>query len=263
MRIIKTGLLNLTFLLAINSFAQKDTLPSAVYSFDKAQVQRIGNMERRNILNGSTLDLANLEIHTTTLQPGEMNHPLRANPNAEELLIIKEGSLQSTVEDSTKVLGSGGMVLLLAGDKQSMKNISDKPATYFVLVYKSKDGLDLARAKSGGKSFMKDWKEFVTIETEKGQSRPIFDRPSSMFKRFDVHATALNPGISSHAAHVHRTEEIILMIKGVGEMQLGESFHKTVPGDVILVNSKLPHAIKNIGNVQNGYFAIQWHSNAE
>lgn len=260
---MKLALLALSFLIVINSQAQKDLLKSGVYSWTNAKVQKIGDIERRQVLNGSTLDLSNLEIHTSTLLPGTINHLLKATMNAEELIIIKEGSVQSTIEDSTKTLGPGGLILLTAGDKQSMKNIDDKPSTYYVLVYKSKDGLNVARGKAGGGSFMKDWKEFVTKETDKGQSRPIFDRPSSMFKRFDVHATTLNPGIESHPPHTHRAEEIILMIKGNGTMQIGEKFLDATPGDVILVNSLVPHAIKNTGTEQCSYYAIQWHSNAE
>lgn len=260
---MKLTFLGLSFFLTLHVIAQKDSLPSAVYSFNKAKVEKVGNVERRKILNGSTLDLANLQIHTSTLLPGDINHPPKASNEAEELIIIKEGSVQATVEDSTKILGPGGLILLMTGDKQSMKNISDKPATYYVLAYKPKEGLNIPRGKAGGGSFMKDWKDYVTLETDKGQSRPIFDRPSTAFKRFDVHATALNPGMASHPPHTHRAEEIILMIKGTGEMQLGDTLHQTAPGDVILVNSKLPHNIKNKGNVQNGYFAIQWHSNAE
>jgi (S)-ureidoglycine aminohydrolase len=260
---MKIALLIFSALLTVQVFAQKDSLPSAVYSWNRAKVQKVGNIERRQVLNGSTLDLSALEIHTSTLLPGETNHPLKASADAEELIIIKEGTVKATVEDSTKTLGAGGLILLIAGDKQSMTNTSDKPATYFVLVYKSKDGLNAARAKTGGGSFMKDWKDYVTLQTDKGQSRPIFDRPSSMFKRFDVHATSLKPGVASHPPHTHRAEEIILMIEGNGEMQLGDTFHQTEPGDVVLVNSMLPHAIKNKSNKMISYFAIQWHSNAE
>ncbi|GEO07544.1 cupin domain-containing protein [Segetibacter aerophilus] len=260
---MKMTLLGLSFLLSTSIFAQKDSLPSGVYSWSKANVQKTSGFERRQVLNGSTLDLVNLEIHTTTLLPGQLNHPPKASPDAEELIIIKEGSVKVTIEDSTKILGPGGLILLVAGDKQSMLNTSDKPVTYYVLVYRSRDGLNVARGKSGGGSFMKDWKDFVTIETDKGQSRPIFDRPSSMFKRFDVHATTLNPGFASHPPHTHRTEEIILMIRGNGEMQIAETRYPTAPGDVVLVNSKVPHNIKNVGNVQCSYYAIQWHSNAE
>ncbi|MCW3110050.1 MAG: cupin protein [Segetibacter sp.] len=252
-----------SFLVANNLLAQNDSLPSGVYSWSKAKVEKAGKIERRQVLKGSTLDLENLEIHTSTLLPGEMNHPLKANMNGEELIIIKDGSVKASVEDSTKILGPGGLILLMAGDKQSFINISEKPVTYFVLVFKSKDGLNAERGKAGGGSFMKDWNDYVTLQTDKGQSRPIFDRPSSAFKRFDVHATALNPGFASHLPHTHRAEEIILMIKGNGEMQIGEKFYPATPGDVILVNSLVPHAIKNTGNTPCGYFAIQWHSNAE
>lgn len=223
----------------------------------------VGKIERRQILRGSTTDLANLEIHTSTLLPGEMNHPPKANADAEELMIIKEGNLKATVEGATKILGPGGLILLMAGDKQSFLNTGDKPATYYVLAYHSRDGLNLQRGKSGGGSLMKDWKEYETKQTDKGESRPIFDQPSSVFKRFDVHATSLNPGFASHLPHTHRAEEIILMIKGNVEVQIGEKFLPAASGDVILYNSMVPHAVKNTGKVQCSYFAIQWHSNAE
>jgi (S)-ureidoglycine aminohydrolase len=107
---------------------------------------------------------------------------------------------------------------------------------------------------------MMDWNELIVKKTEKGESRPIFDTATPMFARFDMHATALNPGISSHAPHTHRAEEIILMIKGNGEMQIGETFHKAKTGDVILLNSNVLHAFTNTGSEQCGYFAIQWHN---
>jgi (S)-ureidoglycine aminohydrolase len=259
---IKTALLALSLLVTLRIVAQQDTLRSGVYSWSKAKVQT-GKMQQRKVLQGSTLDLAEIEIHTSTLLPGESNHPLKANMEGEELMIIKEGNVRATVENQTKMLGPGGLILLLAGDKQSFTNTSDKPVTYYVIVFKSKDGLDKARGKAGGGSFMKDWSEFEVRQTKIGESRPVFDRPSGMFKRFDVHATALNPGNASHPPHTHRAEEIILMLKGNTAEQIGETFHPATAGDVILLNSKVPHAIKNTGNTQCGYFAIQWHSNAE
>ena len=260
---MKKIFLALALLVSTALMAQNDTLRSGVYSLKNIKSEMAGKIERRKLLEGSTLDLANLEIHSSTLLPGETNHPPKATMDAEELIIIKEGTAKATVEDSTKTLGPGGLILLLAGDKQSILNTSDKPLTYYVLAYKSKDGLNIQRGKAGGGSFMKDWRDYVTLKTDKGESRPIFDQPSSMFKRFDVHATALNPGNVSHPPHTHRSEEIILMIKGNGEIQIGETFHKATIGDVILLNSNVPHAFKNTGKEQCGYFAIQWHSNAE
>lgn len=260
---MKKYILAFSLFAATGLMAQQSTLPSGNYRWSQIIQQQSGNRQATRLLKGSTLDNEELSIHTTTLLPNQKNHAPQASTNAEELIIIKEGQVEATVENETKTLGPGGLILLISGDKQSIKNSSNIPATYYVISFKSKDGLDIARAKSAGGSFMKDWSEFEVKQTALGQSRPIFDRPSGMFQRFDVHATALNPGVESHPPHTHRAEEIILMIKGTGEMQMGNSFHNAAAGDVLLVNAQVPHAFKNTGTEPCGYFAIQWHSNAE
>ncbi|MEJ7767050.1 MAG: cupin domain-containing protein [Chitinophagaceae bacterium] len=240
--------------------AQTKELPSAVNRWKDIKVRDARTGQRRQILNGSTLDLASLSIHSSTLKPGVANHPPVVYSDVEELVIIKEGRLSVTINDSTKELGPGGLVLVVAGSKQTFTNQSKNPCTYYVLAYKSKNPVNIQRGKMAGSTFIKDWTELEVRKTDKGESRPIFDRASSMFERFDVHATTLNPGFASHAAHTHRVEEIILMIRGNGEMQIGNTFNKATAGDVILLNSKVPHAIKNTGTVPCSYFAIQWHN---
>lgn len=256
---MKIILLALTMLIALNSIAQTDSLPSAVYNWSDVKPQKTATGERRQVLKGSTLDLATLQIHTSTLEPGKTNHPPRAYNDREELIIVKEGNVKIMLGDSSKVLGPGGLALIVAGEEQSFSNPSNKPATYYVLGFTAKDPVNIQRGKQAG-SFMKDWKELEVKQTDKGESRPIFDRPSSMFPRFDVHATTLNPGFASHPPHTHRAEEIILMIKGNGEEQIGKAFHKAKAGDVILLNSNIPHNITNKGSMPCSYFAIQWHN---
>ena len=239
--------------------AQTDTLRATVYEWNVAKVQKSNGRESRQILNGSTRDLASLGIHTSTLEPGITNHPPVAYNDREELLIIKQGQLKATINGHSKILGPGGLALIVAGEEQSFQNVSDKPVTYYVIAFKTKVPVNIQRGKDGGGSLMKDWSELEVKQTDKGESRPIFDRPSSLFERFDIHATALNPGFASHLPHTHRAEEIILMIKGNAESQIGNKFYKANEGDVVFYSSQNPHAIKNIGTVQCGYFAIQWH----
>jgi (S)-ureidoglycine aminohydrolase len=248
-------------LTSVCAWGQTDTLPSALFSWSKAPTKQSGTLTQRPVINGSTLDLKSLKVHTTTLAPGQRNHPPVAYTDQEELVIVKDGLLNVTINGTTTQLGAGGLAMIIAGDKQSVQNASDKPVIYYVLVFKGKEAVNIERGRKGGGSFVQDWKDYKVKQTDKGESRPIFDQPSSMFRRFEVHATALNPGFASHAAHTHRVEEIILMIKGTGEMQMCEVFHKAIPGDVMFVNSMVPHAIKNTGKEQCGYFAIQWHSN--
>jgi (S)-ureidoglycine aminohydrolase len=257
---MKSILSVLIFLITANLMAQTDSLQSAVYNWTNLKAQKAENRETKKVLEGSTLDLAHLEIHTSTIGPGITNHPPRAHNDVEELILIKDGNLQVTINDTAKILGPGSIVFIIAGDEQSFKNISNKPVTYYVLSFKGRNPVNISRGKQGGGSFIKDWKDLAVTKTDKGESRPIFDRPSSMFERFDMHATNLNAGMISHPPHTHRAEEIILMIKGDVQMQIGENFHNSTAGDVIFLEANVPHALKNTGSEQCSYYAIQWHN---
>jgi uncharacterized cupin superfamily protein len=114
----------ITFLITTNLIAQNDSLQSAVYNWSNLKAQKVENRETKKVLEGSTLDLANLEIHTSTLAPGTINHALSGHDDADELILVKEGNLQVTVNDTTKTLGPGSIIFIVAGDKQSIKNIS-------------------------------------------------------------------------------------------------------------------------------------------
>jgi (S)-ureidoglycine aminohydrolase len=94
---------------------------------------------------------------------------------------------------------------------------------------------------------------------DKGGVRQLFDRPTTMLNRFDIHITSLDPGISSHAPHTHKNEEIILMIDDISEMQLGEGKQKITSGDAAFVTSNIPHNYSNLGSRPAVYFAIQWN----
>ena len=251
---MKLIFLTLTIIITPSLKAQTDSLPSQVINWNNLKIEK----GRKLVLEGSTLDLANLRIHTSTLDPGKTNHPSRAHTDYEELIIVKEGSLKIIINDSSKILGAGGIALIVAGDEQSFQNDLATPVIYYVLRFKSKSPVNISRGKDGGGSFMKDWNDLVMKKTDRGERREIFNRPSSMFGNFEVHATALNPGFASHDPHRHRAEEIILMIKGDIIMQIEKSFYKASAGDLIFLASGDLHAAKNTGSEQCGYFAIQW-----
>ena len=79
-----------------------------------------------------------------------------------------------------------------------------------------------------------------------------------LFEKFDMHVTTLKPHQVSHAPHTHRQEEIIIVRKGNIEMQIGNTFQKARPGDLIFLNSNIPHALKNLSKGECEYFAFQW-----
>jgi (S)-ureidoglycine aminohydrolase len=255
---MKITLLLISIIIASSLEAQTDSLVSGVYDLDSIKARNVAGSQAKPRVQGSTTDLATLSYHASTLAPGKTNHPPRAIDDREELIIVKEGQLTINVNDSSKTVGPGSIALIVAGDKQSFQNTSDKPVTYFILGFKSKIPVNINRGRASGGSLLKDWNELTVKKTNKGESRPVFDRPSSMFPRFEVHATTLNAGEESHPPHIHIAEEIMLLMKGSVTMNIASVNYKAVPGDAILVRPEVPHNLKNTGNEQCWYYAIKW-----
>ena len=86
----------------------------------------------------------------------------------------------------------------------------------------------------------------------------FFEQGTAMSKRFEMHVTTLKEGIRSHDPHTHRAEEIVLMIEGNTEMQIGQTFVKGTNGDLYYLGSNVLHAIRNIDTKPCMYFAFQF-----
>lgn len=238
--------------------AQVSPVASDVYRFSALKVEKEATRERRQILEGVTRDLELLEIHTSTLEPGKAPHAAHTHDDIEELIIVKEGKLKVTIKDQTKVLGPGSVALAIPGEEHGFENGGDSRVTYYVLKYKSKLPMNIERAKKAGGSFMVEWSDLVAKEHAKGSRRDFFERATSMTDRYEMHVSVLNPGLSSHDPHTHRSEEIVLMIRGDASMQIGQEHKKASAGDLIFLGSEVLHAITNTGSVPCEYFAFQW-----
>jgi (S)-ureidoglycine aminohydrolase len=105
---------------------------------------------------------------------------------------------------------------------------------------------------------MIDRNSLTVKRTDKGESRPILDRATSMFTRLEVHATMLNGGMESHPPHTHREEEIMLLMDGKLTAHIGTKDFNAVPGDIILLRPGIIHNVKNAGTERCWYFAIKW-----
>jgi (S)-ureidoglycine aminohydrolase len=93
---------------------------------------------------------------------------------------------------------------------------------------------------------------------DKGGIRRYFDRATAACSRFEMHVTTLKPGIRSHEPHTHRAAEIVLMIRGNTELQIGDGLYQGADGAVYFMASEIPHAIRNTGDTRCSYFAFQW-----
>jgi len=107
-------------------------LVATVFDWDQLTAKPTKVGERRDVTDGPTATLKNFECHVTTLLAGESPHPAHHHPD-EEFIVIKEGTLDVTINGHTQRAGRGSVVFYASGDEHGMKNIGDKPATYYVI----------------------------------------------------------------------------------------------------------------------------------
>lgn len=89
------------------------TLPASLFEWKsiKATPTKVG--EKRQFLDSSTETLENLEIHATTLNPGGFAHPAHRHPE-EELMIVKEGTVEALVNGERKRVGRSFLIFQAA-----------------------------------------------------------------------------------------------------------------------------------------------------
>jgi quercetin dioxygenase-like cupin family protein len=90
----------------------------------------------RQVVRAPTATLDELEIHITTLNPGQTSHPPHQHPN-EELLIVKEGTVEALVAGEWKRLGVGSVIFQASNQPHAIRNAGEGPATYHVVNWKS------------------------------------------------------------------------------------------------------------------------------
>ncbi|MDB5031252.1 cupin domain-containing protein [Mucilaginibacter sp.] len=246
--------------ISLGANAQSDVLKAGVYNLDNNKTIHIRGVEKRTIISGKTLDLQKFEIATFTISAGKVYTQPIIDSQFEQLIVVKSGNVTLTINDTTKTVAAYSIALILAGDKISFKNNANEPATFYIIKYKSTNTADIKRGHDAGPSVIKDWSLLKVNKSTKGETRAIFDRPTSMFGRFDVHATALNPGFASHDPHTHRVEELILMLNGSVQETIAQDKFDAHAGDCIYLSSGILHGPKNISNEQCYYLAIQWHN---
>jgi (S)-ureidoglycine aminohydrolase len=255
---MKTLTLFLSILGIFSDEPKLKSVESIVYSYSNAVVEKTESGEKRNLINGETTFLENFQIHVTTLNPGKAPHESQIHTDSEEIVFVKEGLLKVTVNEESKLLKPGSIALIMPGDKHELKNAGKSNATYYIIRYKSKQPLSIDRGKNAGGSMMLQWDSLKFKPHDKGGIRRYFDRKSSMSERIEMHATTLNPAIKSHEPHTHAPDEIVIMMEGTTEMEIGNGIYSGKAGDIFFLGSNIPHAIKNTGSKPCTYLAFQW-----
>jgi mannose-6-phosphate isomerase-like protein (cupin superfamily) len=121
------------------AWAQSEAKPemrSMVFDFQELEPQKTDVGQLRQICMQPTATLDQLEAHITTLNPGLMSHPPHQHPN-EEVIILTEGELEVFQNGNRRRIGPGSVMFMASNELHGVKNVGDKPATYYVVNWHS------------------------------------------------------------------------------------------------------------------------------
>jgi XRE family transcriptional regulator, regulator of sulfur utilization len=115
---------------------QGPALPSSVFDWNaiSARPTEVGSV--RAFFKRPTAMLDELELHVTTLNPGMASHPPHKHPN-EELVIVKEGTVEALVDGEWKKAGPGSVIFNASNQLHGLRNAGTGPATYHVINWTS------------------------------------------------------------------------------------------------------------------------------
>ncbi len=121
--------------LTAGAFALADQGPilgSAALDWNSVAAKPSESGEVRTFINSRTATLDNLDVHVTTLKPGAAPHPPHKHPH-EEILIVKQGTIEALINGEWKSVGPGSVVFLASNVMHGVRNSGTEAATYHVI----------------------------------------------------------------------------------------------------------------------------------
>jgi mannose-6-phosphate isomerase-like protein (cupin superfamily) len=109
-------------------------LPSTVFDWERMKVTTTTNGVRRDLFDAPTTTLDKIHCHITTLNPGQNSGEPRRHLQ-EEVIVIKEGTIEATVDGRTQTAGPGSVIFFAANAVTRLRNAGSGPATYTVIYY--------------------------------------------------------------------------------------------------------------------------------
>lgn len=211
------------------------------------------------ILDDPTPALEKLEIHVTRLRPGMSSHSPHRHP-WEEILLLKEGRLDVSINGTLQRAGPGSLIFLASNDAHNVTNVGESLATYYVVNFVT------GRVRTVGDRPASEWAPPADLrscvidcdhlpasKTEIGYHANVLDSPTLTFMRFDSHLTTLGPGKSTAPRNRDPGDELFVVKSGTLEVTLNAVTRVLGAGSFYYVAPNDERTMKNTGSVPCTY----------
>lgn len=232
-------------------------ITSGVYAGQPLPLVNQPALAERTLLEGSTRDFSHLTLQAITLpanQPAQFSQQL----DEEALLIIKAGEVTLTLAGKREILGPGSLAVIMPGDDYRVENKAARPLSYYLMRYTSNQMPDLDLYRLAGGSFWLDWQEVSAMADPQGGTRRMVAQATVMSNHVEMELVSLNAGSESQALHSHRAAELLISLDHPLEAHIAGALTGAQAGDVIFVESEIPHRIRNRSNEAHTYLAIRF-----
>lgn len=106
-------------------------LRSTVFPVDSART-RNGPANQRSLVDTLTAILSKLEMHETTLAPGQSPHAPHRHAH-EELMVMRTGVVEVLQGTKTRIARAGDVIFMASNELHGLKNTSNANTTYLVI----------------------------------------------------------------------------------------------------------------------------------
>lgn len=243
--------------------ALRSKLGSTVFAWEDVAIKPGATKAGRSIVNRPTATLDIFESHVTSLNPGVPSHPPHRHAQ-EEFIILREGTLEVTINGRSQVAGPGSLLFYASNDFHHVRNVGKGPATYLVFNYRTvatAAAPERSAAESAApgtlRSSVFDWEKLAATATKTGERRGICHGPTVTLRNLEAHVTTLRPGEAPHASHRHPDEELIVVKEGLMEATINGRVQRAGPGSVFFFASNDEHGLRNVGSSSATYHVVR------
>jgi len=121
---------------ALAAEASPAAMSSTVFDWDAIPARSTDYGSVRSFCRSPMSTLDELEIHVTTLNPGQSPHPPHRHPN-EELVILWKGELEALENGNWTRVGPGSVIFSASNQLHGLRNPGNAAAVYHVINWKS------------------------------------------------------------------------------------------------------------------------------